>query len=267
MRLAISNIAWNELEDNEIYGFLKKMNIVDLEIAPTRMIKENPYDNIELARIKADDLLLKYSLSIKSMQSIWYGKTENIFESEDSYFKLLEYTKKSIDFANAINCTNIVFGCPKNRNMFDYKRDYLKAVDFFRQVGEYASDRDVVIAVEPNPTIYNTNFLNTTIEAIEFVKDVNMKNVKINYDLGTVIENNESINVIKDNLHLINHIHISEPNLDVINHKTLIRDLFFLLKKEKYDKLVSIEMRRSDINIFKEVVVSILKLMEDTYGV
>lgn len=267
MKLAISNIAWNEMYDEEMYNFLKERNIVNLEIAPTRIIKDNPYENLILAKKIVGELLEKYKLSVKSMQSIWFGKNENIFENENSYFGLIDYTKKAIDFASAINCGNIVFGCPKNRNMTDYEKDYPKAVKFFKQIGEYAKSKNVVIAIEPNPVIYNTNFLNTTEEAINFVKEIDMESVKINYDLGTVIANNEDINSLKSNLHLINHIHISEPNLNGIEHKDLIKDLIFILKKEKYEKLVSIEMKQSDISIVKDTVDFLIKLIGDSYEI
>ena len=48
------------------------------------------------------------------MQSIWYGMIEK-FDSSDKRQKLIKYTKKAIDFAVAIECSKLVFGCPKNR--------------------------------------------------------------------------------------------------------------------------------------------------------
>lgn len=50
-----------------------------------------------------------------SMQSIWYGRTEKLFGTEEERNLLLDYTKSAVDFAAAIGCKNLVFGCPKNR--------------------------------------------------------------------------------------------------------------------------------------------------------
>lgn len=261
MNLTISNIAWSEEEDLEMFEYLKSKNIKYLEVAPTRLIKDNPYDKLEEAIIIKNNLKTLYDLNIVSMQSIWFGKTENIFESLESYNALIDYTKKCIDFANAIGCNNLVFGCPKNRTIKDYNIDYPKAVNFFTTLGKYALNNDVVISIEPNPTIYNTNFLNTTSETIDFVKKINIESIKINYDLGTVIENNEDLNILKENLNLINHIHISEPNLETIKKRDLTENLIKELKYQNYNKTISIEMKRTELNKVKETINYLLDLL------
>ena len=246
IKLAISNIAWTKDMDNEIYTFLKDNNIQGLEIAPTRIIEMNPYDNLEEAKTKIEKLKQEYHFDIVSMQSIWFGKTEKIFESEENFNTLLNYTYKAIDFAEAIQCPNLVFGSPKNRNMANYEEDYPKAIEFFTKIGKYAQEKNVVVAVEPNPTIYNTNFLNTTKEALDFVKQINLNSIKINYDLGTVISNQEDLDLLKENLEYVHHIHISEPNLMIIDPKHLHEELFAILREKEYDRYVSIEMKTQE---------------------
>ena len=255
IKLAISNIAWDKSNDENIYEFLKQNNIKGLEIAPTRIFEQNPYDRLEEAKVYANVLKEKYSLDIISMQSIWYGKTQNIFENEDNAEELIEYTKKTIYFANAVKCTNLVFGCPKNRNMSDYGKDYPKAIDFFKEIGKYALDNKVIISVEPNPVIYNTNFLNYTEQAIKFVKEINLDSIKVNYDLGTVIYNKENLKILEDNIQYINHIHISEPNLELIQIRERHKELISILKNSNYQKYVSIEMKNSNnIDNVKKII-------------
>lgn len=260
MKLAISNIAWTDEDDREMYNFLKESKISSLEIAPTRFIQENPYDHIDKAVEIKDNLKQEYGLDVVSMQSIWFGRTEKIFENVDDFNAMIAYTKKCIDFANAIGCSNIVFGCPKNRNV-QSDADYEKALDFFRILGAYAQVKNVVIAVEPNPTIYNTNFLNRTKEALDFVKKVASSHVKINYDLGTVIENGEELTLLKDNLEWINHIHISEPNLEPIKSRELHKELITILKENAYDKTISIEMKKADTEIVKNTILYVKGLI------
>ncbi len=268
MKLAISNIAWGEEKDEVIYNFLKENNITGLEIAPTRIFKENPYEQLEVAKKYSNMLKEKYNLNIASMQSIWFGKSENIFQSESNANELIKYTKKSIDFANAIGCSNLVFGCPKNRNINNYEKDYPKAINFFRSIGEYALNKNVVIAVEPNPVIYNTNFLNTTKEALDFVKEINLDSIKVNYDLGTVIYNKESIEIIKDNIKYINHIHISEPNLKIIEKRELHRELVKLLNSLNYQRYVSIEMKNNEnIDDVKNSIIYVKNLIGEIQNV
>ena len=252
MKLSISNIGFDINDDEEMMKYLSSHGM-DLEIAPTRFVGENPYEDLEASSRKSKELMDKYHIKISSMQSIWYGIKENIFESEEVREKLINYTKKAIDFAVSVGCSNLVFGSPKNRNMTK-DTDYNIALDFFKEIGLYAQEKNVVIAIEPNPVIYNTNFLNYTLDAIEFVKKINLPSILVNYDLGTVIYNKEDINILKNNISYINHIHISEPHLVKIEKRKLHEDLFQLLKELNYDKYVSIEMGKCDITEVKRVI-------------
>lgn len=248
IHLAISNIAWDKSLDESVYNLLHKLNIRGLEIAPTRIIEEKPYqsENIKKAKFILEEIKLKYKLQVCSMQSIWFGHSENIFESQENYKILRDYTFNAIEYAASIGCKNLVFGNPKNRNIKNYKEELPIAVKFFNEIGDYAYKNNVVIALEPNPTIYNTNFINTTKSAIEFVKKLSTKGIKINYDLGTVIANGEDINLIKENIDLINHIHISEPNLNKIKPRNLHKQLIEIIKDTNYSGFISIEMKKQE---------------------
>lgn len=246
MKLSISNIAWSKEHDQELYNIISQKGFEGIEIAPTRIFEEKPYEHIEEAKQFAKELYEKYNLKISSMQSIWFGKQEKIFRTLEERKVLLKYTKKAIDFADAIDCKNLVFGCPKNRVVFNLEKDYQTAIDFFKEIGEYANGKNTCIAIEPNPTIYNTNFITKTQEAIKIVKEINSDGIKVNLDLGTMIENKEDISILKNNIGLINHVHISEPNLEIIKTRELHRELIKLLKEEKYNKYVSIEMKNGN---------------------
>lgn len=245
MKLSISNIAWSKEYDLEMYEYLRKENFEGLEIAPTRIFEEKTYEDIEKAKIFSQDLKRDKGLEISSMQSIWYGRSEKIFGSKYERNELIDYTKKAIDFASAIRCNNLVFGCPKNR-VVNSKEDEEIALEFFYKLGEYAKEKDTVLSMEPNPVIYNTNFINYTIEAFEFVKKVNSVGFKVNVDVGTIIYNKEELNVISNNIDLVNHVHISEPNLALIEKRDLHIKLAHILKKENYNNFISIEMGKRD---------------------
>ena len=44
MKLSISNIGWEEKDDNAVYQLMKKYGYSGLEIAPTRIFPVSPYD-------------------------------------------------------------------------------------------------------------------------------------------------------------------------------------------------------------------------------
>lgn len=241
MKLSVSNIAWGPQWDNEMYRFLQESGCLGIEIAPTRLFPEAPYEHCREAEAFAVWLKGTYGLSVSSMQSIWYGRKEKLFGTAQDRLILTEYTKKAIDFASQIGCGNLVFGCPRNR-WAEAEEAKESAEAFFKEMGEYACKKGTVLAMEANPPIYNTNYINTTAEAIALVKKINSKGFLVNLDLGTMIENKEALDVISEDIDLINHIHISEPNLKKITERPIHKDIAELLRKKAYAGYVSIEM-------------------------
>lgn len=245
MKLSVSNIAWTDSHDRDMYRYLSHNGFKGLEIAPTRIFPEKPYDKLGDAVRFKEEMKETYNLEISSMQSILFQREEKLFGTNEERQILKDYTKKSIDFANALGCRNLVFGSPKNR-IIESDDQYCLAVDFFRELGQYAVKKDTVLAIEANPALYGTNFINTTRQAFGLVKDVNIKGFRVNIDCGTMIHNNEGTEVLSDNMELINHIHISEPYLIPVKNRQIHRELSDLLKRKSYDKYVSLEMKNID---------------------
>ena len=100
--------------------------------------------------------------------------------------------------------------------------------------------------MEANPAIYNTNFITDTKSAIDLVKKVNSKGFELNLDVGTMIQNEEDYNELKDNVALINHVHISEPYLEKIQQRDLHKEIINILKNENYGGYISIEMKQQE---------------------
>lgn len=238
MKLSVSNIAWSAEYDEEMYVFLNEQGYAGLEIAPTRIFPVNPYHHAKEAVLFAEMLRVKYQLVVSSIQSLWYGRSENIFAGADERNFLIEYTKQAVLFAKSVGCSNLVLGSPKNRNM--PSPGFLpEAIAFFREIGEFALAHNAVLAFEPVPAYYGTNLINNTQEAFDFCRQVNCDAFKVNYDLGTAIHNNESFDIIKPNISLINHIHISEPQLACIEERAFHKEL----KTLNYKGYFSIEMK------------------------
>lgn len=254
MNLSISNIGWSEADDKYMYGMIHECGFHGLEIAPTRVFPQGPYDRLGEAYRWKEKLEAGYGFSVPSMQSIWYGRSEKIFGSIEERSTLIDYTKRAVDFAETIRCETLVFGCPRNRSIPD-DGDMDIAVRFFRELGDYAYEHHTVIAMEATPPIYNTNFLNTTKEAMEFIKKVDSKGFLLNLDTGTMIENDESISVFNGNEHLIRHVHISEPGLKLVQKRKLHRELADMLRSMCYQRFVSIEIgRQDDIGLLVDVM-------------
>jgi len=249
MKLSISNIAWAAENDSAVYGMMSDLGFKGLEIAPTRIFPDSPYDKCAEAAAWSGDLLAEYGFSVPSMQSIWYGRKESLFGSFEERSALVQYTKAAVDFAQAVGCGNLVFGCPKNRTVpdgMDLGKANIVAVEFFREVGEYAASRGTVIGIEANPTIYGTNFINGTDAALSLIEEVNSTGVRLNLDVGTMVANGETVDVLRGREHLVNHVHVSEPYLKPIQKRDLHAELLARLSECRYGGYVSIEMGKVD---------------------
>lgn len=240
MRLSISNIAWQAEDDAVVYGWMKDYGFTGLEIAPTRVFPEKPYEDLNRAAAWAGEL----GFAVPSMQSIWYGRREKLFGSCEERGELLDYTRKAIDFAAAIHCGNLVFGCPSNR-VLPEDADPEIGIAFFREIGNYAASKGTVIGMEANPPIYNTNYINDTASALELIEAVDSPGFQLNLDVGTMVQNGEAVSVLEGKVDRINHVHISEPGLKMIQERELHSRLAQLLR-DGYDGFVSIEMGRSE---------------------
>lgn len=254
MKFSISNIAWSAENDKAVYAMMNKYGFTGLEIAPTRIFLNEPYTRLNEAKKWSQNLNSVYGFCIPSMQSIWFGKTERIFASEEERNCLIQYTKQAIDFAETIDCKNLVFGCPRNRAIpenMEQAQAYDIAVTFFKELGDYAALHNTVIGMEANPPIYNTNFVNTTASALELISAVDSKGFRLNLDVGTMIYNKESVDILADKIQLINHVHISEPYLKAVEKRDLHKKLISILLNDTYSGYVSIEMGK--IECIKEL--------------
>lgn len=113
-------------------------------------------------------------------------------------------------------------------------------------MGEYALLHNTVIGIEANPSLYNTDYINDTLAVFDLIEQVNSEGVKINLDVGTMIQNKERIDEVIGRVKLINHVHISELGLKMIERREIHKRLYEILLNENYDGFVSIEMGKMD---------------------
>lgn len=255
MKLAISNLGWDVARNETVYGMMLERGFQGLEIAPGLVFPgEGSYTDHKKIETWRAELEHRYGFRIASMQSIWFGRTEQVFGSGKERESLLSYTKLLIDMAELLGCGNLVFGCPRNRSMPDGVPPEL-AVPFFRELGNYAAAHHTVFAMEAVSASYGTNYMNDTAEAIRLVEQVGSAGFRLNLDLGTMISNGETIEVLDAKAAMINHVHISEPGMSAIERRVsgaagpsgrLHQELARFLKEQNYAGYISIEMGKTD---------------------
>ncbi|MBQ6972704.1 MAG: sugar phosphate isomerase/epimerase [Synergistaceae bacterium] len=245
MKLCASNIGWLPGDDEYVYRFMSDSGFEGLEIAPSRIFPVTPYEHVREASEFAAKLRADYGLAVVSIQSIWYGMTQRIAGSEHERRGLMEHTRKALRFSDAVSCRNIVFGCPKNRRT-DKPGDYEIVAGFLADIADEAEKFGITVALEPNPAMYGTNFINTTAQALELVSEINHPALKVNLDFGTIIANAETLCLVPENISLISHVHISEPELRPIKPRFQHKELRDVLRESGYSGYISLEMRSQE---------------------
>lgn len=72
---------------------------------------------------------------------------------------------------------------------------------------------------------------------------MNSPGFRLNLDVGEMIYNDEDVLTICDAIELINHVHISEPGLKMIQKRAIHKELRNLLTGN-YNNFISIEMSK-----------------------
>lgn len=249
MNIAISNIAWDPQEDQEILDLMHRYHIRGLEVAPKK-VWPSPETVSDTLLQNYRTVWKKQGFQIVATQAILYDHPElTIFQNETTRQQTFDYIAKMIILSAKLGASAIVFGSPKNRHIGDIKPSQALdiAISFFRSLGEIANKNNTHLCIEPNPPDYGCNFICNTQEGIDLVKRVDHPGFRLHLDAGALTLNGESYEqAITDAFPLMQHFHISEPWLGLTgmsnaDHSTIAKTLRTL----GYQHWVSIEMKNN----------------------
>jgi len=256
MRLAVSNIAWSPEERLDAYAFLQGAGFAGLEIAPGLFFHEadDPFAPDEASASRALEEVRASELELVSMQSLLFGVTgAALFEGPEARQRFEIGMHRAIDLAGRFGIPNLVFGSPRQRCVPDdmpMDRALNEAAELFRMLGDRAVAARTKIAIEANPAVYGTNFLNTLEDAVSFVELVDHPAVVAILDLGAMHINGDFAAVpsmIPKITSQLNHVHVSEPHLaPAPASSNALTPVLKALSDHGYKGAVSIEMKRPD---------------------
>jgi sugar phosphate isomerase/epimerase len=216
MRLAISNIAWDTNEDDEVATLLRRFGVNAIDIAPGKYFPDPiKATDEDIALVK--NWWSERGIEITGMQALLFGTTGmNVFGSPESQARLLAHLAAVCRIGAGLGALRLVFGSPKNRDRsgLNDEETLAIAIPFFRQLGDIALTWGVTICLEPNPSCYGANFMTNSAETALVVMQVAHPAIKMQLDTGALTINSENAQlVLNDHAMLIGHIHASEPNL------------------------------------------------------
>jgi D-psicose/D-tagatose/L-ribulose 3-epimerase len=247
MKLAISNIAWSPEEDEDVCSIMLAHGISGMEFAPTK-IWPNPLQASDSEIIAYKRFWADHNIEIPSMQALLYGRPDlTIFQIPEKRRETVTYLGKIIRMAGLLGASVLVFGSPKNRltgNMPEGDIESI-AVEFFRELGCIAQQHETVFCIEPNPTAYGCDFVNTSSQGLALVAKVDHPGFGLHLDAAGMTMSGEDIEAaLRQTAGRVCHFHISEPNLDTIGSGGVDHSLFSrTLADTGYRNWYSIEMR------------------------
>lgn len=216
MRLAISNIAWDTSEDEEVAKLLTRYSVDAIDIAPGKYFPEP-------ARATDEDIAgvkrwwAERGIEVTGMQALLFGTVGlNVFGSPEVQETMLLHLAAVCRIAAGLGASRLVFGSPKNRDRSGLSDKQVGdiAIPFFRRLGDIAQSHGVMICLEPNPPCYGANFMTTSAETARVVEQVAHRSIQMQLDTGALaINGEEPSTVLQNSSTLIGHIHASEPDL------------------------------------------------------
>lgn len=245
MKLAVSNIAWDPVEDIEVISQLHEYGVSGIELAPTKHWL-NPESATEEEAVAYRQFWISQGLTPVAMQSLLFNRPQlSIFgESTEITF---QYLKSIVRLAGRLSTKSLVFGSPKNRLIANGNREelYQYAMDFFVRLGDEASKNGVIICIEPNPKEYGCDFITSSFEGLKFIKEINHDSVKLHLDAGTILLNGEIPETVMERcLPYSGHFHISDPFLLVPGAQQFSHsEIAAALRRHNYNGYVSLEMK------------------------
>lgn len=245
--LCMSNLC----SDENIFPILAKYRINNMEIAPFKTFGKD-FINNELTYFE------KWIDKVYSMQSLLYPHTEKICDNIEFY---TWYMKKLIDIASHIKCKILVFGSPKARSVKN-DGDVKTLIAFFKLIGDYAFDRNVMICIEPNSSKYECNFIVNSTEARYYISQIDSRGIRLHLDTACMeLENEDVINIIRDNVDILQHIHLSAPYLYPLNTYSKLNYAYIYneILKINYSGYISIEMNNTTMDNIDRSIYKILK--------
>jgi sugar phosphate isomerase/epimerase len=246
MRLAISNIAWDTSEDEDVAELLKRYGVDAIDIAPGKYFPDpSKAADEEIARVKR--WWAERDIEITGMQALLFGASGlNVFGSPDIQDAMLQHLAAVCRIGAGLGATRLVFGSPKNRDRTGLSDEQTAgmAIAFFRRLGDIAQPYGVMFCLEPNPPCYGANFMTTSAQTAEVVRHIAHPALRMQFDTGAITINDEDPSVILQNsATLIGHIHASEPGLVPLGNGSADHARFAAcLRRRLPGHIVSIEM-------------------------
>ncbi|MSP03221.1 MAG: sugar phosphate isomerase/epimerase [Acetobacteraceae bacterium] len=255
MKLAVSNIAWDEAEHPAILAALSEGGVTGIEIAPTKIWPNwNGATPEAAARLRTE--LADQGFAVPALQSILFGRPDlHVFGDAASRSGLVTHIARVAALAGALGADTMVFGSPRNRlrGALSEAAAMHAAAAVFRDIGAACAAARTCLCIEANPPQYGGDFLTRWQEAAELVERVDHPGIGLHLDTAcTAMAGDDPVAAASACAGLLRHFHVSAPGLGPVGEPPAEGSpidhagIAAALRSGHYAGWVSIEMRRTE---------------------
>ena len=250
MLICATNLSFIDLNFKDFLNKINKIGFNNIEISPYLIMKD-PLSANNILKIKK--ILDKSPIKICALQSIFYNLNKKNCDIYNPKL-LFNHFKKIVKFSNRFSIKKISIGsCPSRIYTSNQNLLWKSNLDLFKKFSEISINYNINLCIEPLSNKFGNNFLKNSYETVDFIKKINMKNIKLLLDTGNLEENNTDFyKFFLKFRKYINHIHIRDKKINIINMSSIKRYLS-LLKKLNYNETVSIEYLSSSNKKFEKI--------------
>ncbi|MBQ1947819.1 MAG: sugar phosphate isomerase/epimerase [Clostridia bacterium] len=197
----------------------------------------------EVKEIKAD--MDACGITVSATNNLFPGDMRLCGKDVDTD-TIFAYIRKAIESAALMGVAFCVFGSGRQRNIPDTEDRMAcekQLTDMIRFMGDCAKPHGITIVLEPLNSA-ETNVINTAREGAAWVKKIGHPNVMLLVDIFHMVKEKESESVILENIDIIRHMHIAEPEKRLYPRSGDAYDYYALKKlltEAGYDGGISIE--------------------------
>ena len=247
MKFAICNEIYQGWKLEDTLAHAARLGYAGVEIAPFTLA--NAVTDISTAeRQRIRELAARYNIAIVGLhwllvkpEGLYLNHTDAEIRSRTAKY-FVELVNCCADFGGTI----MVVGSPKQRNLLPgvtRAQAWEWTATTFRDAVKRAEDRGVTICFEPLAP-FETDFINTAAEAIEFVKPFNSPAFKIIIDVKAMSSEAKPIpKIIRESWPHFAHFHANDKNLKGPGFGDVdFKPIAEALREVGYDGYVSVEV-------------------------
>lgn len=217
LKLSISNIIWTKGR-GAFPGFLDaaaECGVCGVELA-LNAIFEEPASLPDEDLIALRQEIEMRGLAVSALHSLTFTRGDlELFSDKEKREDLLNYLLEYVRIAKLLKCNNLVFGSPSARKM--HGRSHNECDDIFLSFLAEMDKRLENVCFNIEPLHYGMcEYLHTLQDAKRLIMTGNLRNIKIQLDLRSCIENDERADQIRSSLQFITHCQVSDPGLAML---------------------------------------------------